>query len=213
MRAPAPLAAPPLARLVAPAPAPCGAAARQKQSRVRQPAAQPPQAWVRAPAPLAAPPPARLVAPAPAPCGAAARQKQSRVRQPAAQPPQAWEKPPAYALHEDAKTWQVIGGVELDQLLGSCVPDQVMRDWPAGIRVVQAFKMGGNEGSMQKSGWEWYRGKVCKKYKCFKDDSGAAYVWVRFDGDPYDCRLRTESLKRGGDAFLVRQVPPACGAA
>ena len=26
-------------------------------------------------------------------------------------------------------------------------------------------------------------------------------------------RLRTESLKRGGDAFLVRQVPPACGAA
>jgi len=168
---------------------------------------------VRAPAPLAAPPPARLVAPAPAPCGAAARQKQSRVRQPAAQPPQAWEKPPAYALHEDAKTWLVIGGVELDQLLGSCVPGRVMRDWPTAVRVVQAFKMDGNEGSMQKSGWEWYRGKVCKKYKCFKNDSGAACVWVRFDGDPYDCSLRTESLKRGGDAFLVRQVPPACGAA
>ena len=168
---------------------------------------------MRAPAPLAAPPPARLVAPAPAPCGAAARQKQSRVRQPAAQPPQAWAKPPAYALHEDAKTWQVIGGVELDQLIGSCVPDQVMRDWPPAVRVVQAFKMDGNEGSMQKSGWEWYSGKVCKKYKCFKNDSGAACVWVRFDGDPYDCSLRTESLKRGGDAFLVRQVPPACGAA
>ena len=75
------------------------------------------------------------------------------------------------------------------------------------------WKMDGIEGSMQKSGWEWYRGNVCKRYKCFKDDSGAAYVWVRFDGDPYDCRLRTESLKRGGDAFLVRQVPPACGAA
>ena len=44
-------------------------------------------------------------------------------------------------------------------------------------------------------------------------DSGAAYVWVRFDGDPYDCKLHTESLKRGGDAFLVRQVLPASGAA
>ena len=65
---------------------------------------------------------------------------------------------------------------------------------------------------MQNSGWEWYRCKVCKKYKCCKDDSGAAYVWVRFDGDPYDCSRRTESLKRGGDAFLVRQVPPACAA-
>ena len=168
---------------------------------------------MRAPAPLAAPPPARLVAPAPAPCGAAARQKQSRVRQPAAQPPQAWEKPPAYALHEDAKTWQVIGGVELDQLLGSCAPDQVMRDWPTAVRVVQAFKLDGNEGSMQNSGWEWYRGKVCRKYTCFKNASGAACVWVRFDGDRYDYSLLTESLKRGGDAFLVRQVPPACGAA
>ena len=39
VRALAPLAAPPPARLVAPAPAPCGAAARQKQARVRQPAA------------------------------------------------------------------------------------------------------------------------------------------------------------------------------
>jgi len=78
---------------------------------------------VRAPAPLAAPPPARLVAPAPAPCGAAARQKQARVQQSAAQLPQAWKKPPAYALHEDAKTWQVIGGVELDQLIGSFRPD------------------------------------------------------------------------------------------
>ena len=98
------------------------------------------------------------------------------MRQPAAQPPQAWAKPPAYALHEDAKTWLVIGGVELDQLLGSCVPDQVMRDWPTAVRVVQAFKMDGNEGSMQNSGWEWYRGKVCKKYKCFRNDSGAACV-------------------------------------
>ena len=52
-----------------------------------------------------------------------------------------------------------------------------------------------------------------RKYKCFRNDSGAAGVWVRFDGDPYDYRLLTESLKRGGDAFLVRQVPPACGAA
>ena len=135
------------------------------------------------------------------------------MRQPAAQPPQAWEKPPAYALHEDAKTWQVIGGVELDQLLGSCVPDQVMRDWLTAVRVVHAFELDVNEGAMQKSGCEWYRGKVCKKYKCCKDDSGAAYVWVRFDGDPYDCKLHTESLKRGGDAFLVRQVLPACGAA
>ena len=132
---------------------------------------------------------ARLVAPAPPapwPC-AAARQKQARVRQPAAQPPQAWEKPPAYELHEDAKTCQVIGGVELDQLIGSCVlPDQVIRDWPPAVRVVKAFEMDGNEGSMQSFGWDWYRGKVCKKYKCFKDDSGEAYVWVRFDGDPYD---------------------------
>ena len=88
-----------------------------------------------------------------------------------------------------------------------------MRDWPPAVRVVQAFKMDGNEGSMQNSGWEWYRGKVCKRYNCFKDGSGAAYVWVRFDGDPYDYGLLTESLKHGGDAFLVRQVPPACGAA
>ena len=168
---------------------------------------------MRAPAPLAAPPPARLVAPAPAPCGAAARQKQSRVRQPAAQPPQAWEKPPAYALHEDAKTWQVIDGVELDQLIGNFRPDHIVKDWPTAVRVVQAFKMDHNEGSMQGSGWEWYQGKVFKKYKCGKDASWAAYAWVRFDGDGYDCKVYIESLKRGGDAFLVRQVPPACGAA
>ena len=113
---------------------------------------------MRAQAPLVAPP-ARLVAPAPARC-AAARQKQSRVRQPAAQPPQAWAKPPAYALHEDAKTWLVIGGFELAQLLGSCVPHQVMRDWPPAVRVVKAFAMDGSEGSMHNSGGEWYRGKV-----------------------------------------------------
>ena len=93
------------------------------------------------------------------------------------------------------------------------MPDQIVRDWPPAVRVVKAFKMDGNEGSMQNSGREWYQGKVCKKYKCCKDDSGAAYAWVRFDGDPYDCKVYTESLKRGGDAFLVRQVPPACGAA
>ena len=81
---------------------------------------------MRAPAPLVAPP-ARLVAPAPAPC-AAARQKQAQVRQPAAQPPQAWKEPPAYELHEDAKTWQVIDGVVLDQLIRSCVPDQIIKD-------------------------------------------------------------------------------------
>ena len=125
------------------------------------------------------------------------------MRQPAAQPPQAWEKPPAYALHADAKTWQVIGGVELDQLLGSCVPDQVMRDWPTAVRVVQAFKLDGSEGSLQNSGWEWYRGKVCKKYTCFKIYSGAACVWVRFDGDRYDCSLRTESLS-------VAATPSSC---
>ena len=62
------------------------------------------------------------------------------MRQPAAQPPQAWKEPPAYELHEDAKTWQVIDGVELDQLIGSCVPDQVIRDWPAAVRVVQASR-------------------------------------------------------------------------
>tara|TARA_B100000524_G_scaffold155323_1_gene78700 strand:+ start:128 stop:265 length:138 start_codon:yes stop_codon:yes gene_type:complete len=45
------------------------------------------------------------------------------VRQAAAQPPQPWKKPPAYELHKDAKTWQIIGGVDLDQLIGSCVPD------------------------------------------------------------------------------------------
>ena len=163
------------------------------------------------PAPLVAQP-APLVAPAPAP-GADARQKQARVQQPAAQPPQAWKKPPAYERHEDAKTWKVIDGVELDKLIRSFVPDQIIKDWPMAVRVLQAFKMDGNEGSMQSSGWEWYRGGVCKKYKCCKDDSGAAYAWVRFDGDPYDCKVYTESLKRGGDAFLVRQVPPACGAA
>ena len=168
---------------------------------------------MRAPAPLAAPPPARLVAPAPAPCGAAARQKQSRVRQPAAQLPQPWKEPPAYELHEDAKTWQVIAGVELDKLIGSCVPDQIIKGWPAGIRVVQAFKMDSNEGSMHDSGWEWYQGNVCKKYKIGKDDNGLAFAWVRFSGDCYDCQVTIESLKRGGDAFLVRQVPPACGAA
>ena len=135
------------------------------------------------------------------------------MRQPAAQLPQPWKEPPAYELHEDAKTWQVIAGVELDQLIGSFRPDQIVKDWPTAVRVVQAFKMDRNEGSMQSSGWEWYRGKVCKKYKCCKDDSGAADGWVRFDGDPYDCKLHTEALKRGGDAFLVRQVPPACGAA
>jgi len=117
---------------------------------------------VRAPAPLAAPPPARLVAPAPAPCGALlpgrsnrgcdSRQR-SRLRR---------GRPPSYALHEDAKTWQVIGGVDLDQLIGSCVPVQVMRDWPPAIRVVQAFKMDGNEGSMQNSGWEWYRARCAR---------------------------------------------------
>ena len=158
---------------------------------------------------------ARLVAPAPPapwPC-AAARQKQARVRQPAAQPPQAWKEPPAYELHEDAKTWQVIDGVELAQLIGSCVPDQIIRDWPLGGPVVKPFEMDGNEGSMQSCGWDWYRGKVCTKYKCCKDDSGAAYAWVRFVGDAYDCKVYIESLKRGGDAFLVRQVPPACGAA
>ena len=167
---------------------------------------------MRAPAPLAAPP-ARLVAPVPAPCGAAARQKQARVRQPAAQPPPAWKKPPAYELHEDAKTWQVIDGVELDQLIGNFRPDHIVKDWPTAVRVVQAFKMDHNEGSMQGSGWEWYQGKVFKKYKCGKDASWAAYAWVRFDGDGYDCKVYIESLKRGGDAFLVRQVPPACGAA
>ena len=73
--------------------------------------------------------------------------------------------------------------------------------------------MDGNEGSMQDSGWKWYQGKVCKKYKCGKDDNGAAFAWVRFNGDCYDCKVYIESLKRGGDAFLVRQVPPACGAA
>ena len=95
------------------------------------------------------------------------------------------------------------------------MPDQIIKVSPTAVRVVQAFKMDGNEGSMQSCGWDWYRGKVCKKYKCCKDDSGAAYAWVRFDGDPYDCKVYTESLKRGGDAFLVRQVelPPACGAA
>jgi hypothetical protein len=36
---------------------------------------------------------------------------------------------------------------------------------------------------------------------------------VRFDGDNYDCKMYIESLKRGGDAFVVRQMPPACGAA
>ena len=166
---------------------------------------------MRAPAPLLAPP-ARLLAPAPAPC-AAARQKQARVRQPAAQLPQAWKKPPAYELHEDAKTWQVIDGVELDQLIGSFRPDQIVKDWLTAVRVVQAFKMDHNEGSMRGSGWEWYQSKVCKKYKCGKDASWAAYAWVRFDGDAYDCKVTIESLKRGGGAFLVRQVPPACGAA
>jgi len=109
--------------------------------------------------------------------------------------------------------WQIIDGIELDKLIRSFVPDQIIKDWPTVIRVVQAFKMDGNEGSMHSSGWEWYRGGVCKKYKCCKDDSGAAYAWVRFHGDPYDYKVYTESLKRGGDAFLVRQVPPACGAA
>ena len=52
-----------------------------------------------------------------------------------------------------------------------------------------------------------------KKYKCDKDDNGATFAWVRFSGDCYDCQVTIESLKRGGDAFLVRQVPPACGAA
>jgi len=42
---------------------------------------------------------------------------------------------------------------------------------------------------------------------------GGLRLRVRFDGDHYDCKVYTESLKRGGDAFLVRQVPPACGAA
>ena len=79
---------------------------------------------------------------------------------------------------------------------------------------MQAFKTDHNEGSLQASGWEWYQaGKVCKKYKCGKDASGAAFAWVQFGGDHYDCKVYTESLKRGGDAFLVRQVPPACGAA
>ena len=114
-----------------------------------------------------------------------------------------------------ARGRQVIDGFELDQLVGNFVPDQIIKVSPTAVRVVQAFKMDGNEGSMQSCGWDWYRGKVCKKYKCCKDDSGAAYAWVRFDGDPYDCKVYTESLKRGGDAFLVRQVelPPACGAA
>ena len=85
------------------------------------------------------------------------------MQQSAAQLPQAWKKPPEYALHEDAKTWQVIGGVELDQLIGSCVPDQVIKDWPTAVRVVQAFKMDRNEGSMRGFGWQWYQGKVCKK--------------------------------------------------
>jgi len=175
---------------------------------------------VRAPAPLAAPPPARLIAPAPAPCGAVARQKQSRVRQsaaqPAAQPPLAWEKPPAYALHEDAKTWQVIGGVELDQLLGSCVPDQVMRDWPPCARVVKAFEIDGNEGSMQNSGWEWYQGRVCKKYKCCKDDTRQ---WGGLRLGPLRRRsLRLQAAHRVAQAWRRRLprapgVPPACGAA
>ena len=125
------------------------------------------------------------------------------MQQSAAQLPQAWKKPPAYALHEDAETWQVIDGVELDQLIGSCVPDQVIKDWPTAVRVVQAFKMDRNEGSMQNSGWEWYRGKVCKKYKCCKDDIGAAYAWVRFDGDAYDCKVNIESSS-------VAATPSSC---
>ena len=54
---------------------------------------------------------------------------------------------------------------------------------------------------------------MCRKYKCDKDVNGATFAWVRFSGDCYDCQVTIESLKRGGDAFLVRQVPPACGAA
>jgi len=38
--------------------------------------------------------------------------------------------------------------------------------------VVKAFEMDGNEGSMQSSGWDWYRGKMCKKYKRCKDTVG-----------------------------------------
>ena len=52
-----------------------------------------------------------------------------------------------------------------------------------------------------------------QEVQALQGHSGAAYAWVRFDGDGYDCKVYIESLKRGGDAFLVRQVPPACGAA
>ena len=57
---------------------------------------------------------------------------------------------------------------------------------------------------MQDSGWKWYQGKVCKKYKCVKDDNGAAFAWVRFNGDCYDCKVPIESLKR------VAATPSSC---
>ena len=126
------------------------------------------------------------------------------MRQPAAQPPPAWKKPPAYELHEDAKTWQVIDGVELDQLIGNFRPDHIVKDWPTAVRVVQAFKMDHNEGSMQGSGWEWYQGKVFKKYKCGKDASWAAYAWVRFDCDGYDCKVYASSRSS------VAATPSSC---
>ena len=78
----------------------------------------------------------------------------------------------------------------------------------------ESLREGRQRGLDARLGWEWYQCKVCKKYKCGKDDHGAAFARVRFSGDCYDCQVTIiESLKRGGDAFLVRQVPPACGAA
>ena len=75
---------------------------------------------------------------------------------------------------------------------------------------MQAFKTDHNEGSMQASGWEWYQaGKVCKKYKCGKDASGAAFAWVQFGGDHYDCKVYTESLKHRSYSGVPYRVQPA----
>ena len=83
----------------------------------------------------------------------------------------------------------------------------------AGCPRGESFRDGRQRGIDAEFRLGLVQGQDVQEVQALQGHSGAAYAGGRFDGDCYDCKVYIESLKRGGDAFLVRQVPPACGAA